>query len=63
MGIYRLSGEEITFYVTLDDNDSLPTIRFIQYIGHYSNWIGTEITLVKGIQKYQFDKFNLSSYL
>ena len=62
MGIYGLPGETITFYVTSDNTDPLPTIRFTQYIGHYSNWLGTEITLVKGRQKYQFDKFNVSSY-
>ena len=62
LGIYGLTGEIITFYVTSDDNDPLPTIRFTQYIGHYNNWLGSHINLIKGKQRYKYDNFNVSSY-
>ena len=62
MGIYGLPGEKITIYVTSDDSDPLPSIRFTQYIGHYSNWLGTEFTLVQGRQSYRFDNFTVSTY-
>ena len=62
MGIYGLPGEKITFYVTGDSSDPLPSIRFTQYIGHYSNWLGTEFTLVQGRQTYSFDNFTVSTY-
>ena len=62
LGIYALANEKVTFYVTGDDNDPLPTIRFTQYIGHYSNWLGTTITLVKGRQSYTYDNFPVSTY-
>ena len=61
MGIYGLPGEKITFYVTANDNDPLPRIRFTQYIGDYYNWLGTEISLVKGKQSYKFDNFTVST--
>ena len=62
MGIYGLPGEKITIFVKSDDSDPLPSIRFTQYIGHYSNWLGTEFTLVQGRQSYTFDNFTVSSY-
>ena len=62
MGIYALPGEKITFYVTSEDNDKLPYIRFTQYIGHYNNWLGTEVALKKGKQSYYCNNFNVSSY-
>ena len=62
MGIYALPGEKITFYVTGEDNDKLPYIRFTQYIGHYNNWLGTEVALKKGKQSYYCNNFNVSSY-
>ena len=62
MGIYGLPGEKITVYVMSDDSDPLPSIRFTQYIGHYSNWLGTEFTLVQGRQSYYFDNFTVSTY-
>ena len=48
MGIYGLPGEKIIIFLKSDDSDSLPSIRFTQYIGQYSNWLGTEFTLVQG---------------
>ena len=62
IGIYGLPGETIIFYVTSDENDPLPTIRFTQYIGHYNNWLGRQINLVKGRQSYQYDNFTVNSY-
>ena len=62
MGIYGLPGEKITIFVKSDDSDPLPSIRFTQYIGHYSNWLGTEFTLVQGRQSYTFDNFTVSTY-
>ena len=62
MGIYALAGEKITFYVTGEENDNLPYIRFTQYIGHYSNWLGSEISLKIGKQSYKCNNFNVSFY-
>ena len=62
MGIYGLPGEKLTFFVKSDDSDPLPSIRFTQYVGHYSNWLGTEFTLVQGRQSYTFDNFTVSTY-
>ena len=62
IGIYGLPGETIIFYVTSDENDPLPNIRFTQYIGHYNNWLGRQINLVKGRQSYQYDNFTVNSY-
>ena len=62
LGIFALANEKITFYVTAEDNDPLPSIRFTQYIGHYSNWLGTEFTLKKGKQTYICNNFDVSSY-
>ena len=62
MGIYGLPGEKLTFFVKSDVSDPLPSIRFTQYVGHYSNWLGTEFTLVQGRQSYTFDNFTVSTY-
>ena len=62
MGIYGLPGEKFTIFVKSDNSDPLPSIRFTQYIGHYSNWLGTEFTLVQGRQSYTFDNFTVSTY-
>ena len=61
-GIYALANETITIYATGDNSDPLPTIVFTQYIGHYSNWIGSSFNLVKGRQTYICDNFNVNSY-
>ena len=62
LGIYALANETITFYVTGEDNDPMPLIRFTQYIGHYSNWLGKEFTLRKGKQTYIYNNFQVNSY-
>ena len=62
LGIYALANETITFYATGEDSDPMPLIRFTQYIGHYSNWLGTEFTLKKGKQIYTFNNFDVSNY-
>ena len=62
IGIYGLANEDITFYVTGEDNDPMPSIRFSQYIGNYDNWLSKEISLQKGKQVYTFNNFDVSSY-
>ena len=62
LGIYVLANEEINIYVTGDINDPLPKIRFSQYIGHYSNWLGSEINLIKGKQSLVCNNFNVTKY-
>ena len=62
LGIFAFANEPMNVYVTGDKDDPLPRIRFTQYIGLYSNWLGNEISLVKGRQNLVCNNFNVESY-
>ena len=60
-GIYGRSNETITVYVKKgNEKDPLPSIRFTQYIGRWSNWLGKINTLKEGEQTLVFDNFEIT---
>ena len=60
-GIYGRSNETITVYVKKgDEKDPLPSIRFTQYIGRWSNWLGKINNLKEGEQTFVFDNFEIT---
>lgn len=61
-GIFAKPGEQITIYVEASENDPLPTICFSQNEGHWGNWLGSEITLVRGKNVVSAPSFVNSSY-
>ena len=60
-GIYGRANEVFTIHVKKGNtNDPLPSIRFLQHIGYWSNWLGKEITLKEGTQTITVDNFQLT---
>ena len=58
-GIYAYSNETIIIYVQSNDEDPLPSIRFSQYIGKYSNWLAKPIQLQKGKNILKVPEFDI----
>ena len=62
-GIFGLSLENITVYVDAkDDEINLPSIRFSQYRGIYSNWLSSPYKLKKGKNIFVFPFFDTHQY-
>ena len=59
-GIYGFSGDNITIYVQAKKDDNLPSIRFSQYIGKYSNFLSNLFKLKKGKNILQIPNFDIS---
>ena len=59
-GIYGFSGDNITIYVQAKKDNNLPSIRFSQYIGKYSNFLSNLFKLKKGKNILQIPNFDIS---
>ena len=59
-GIYGFSGDNITIYVQAKKDDKLPSIRFSQYIGKYSNFLSNLFKLKKGKNILKIPDFDIS---
>ena len=62
-GIFGLSNEKIIIYVDANNDEiNLPTIRFSQFIGIYSNWLSSPFKLHKGKNILLFPNYNTQNY-
>ena len=62
IGVSANAGDEINIYVTGNENDPLPKIRFSQHMGHWRSWMGGEIQLSLGKNTFTVPSFYHSDY-
>lgn len=61
-GIWALAGDTVTVYVTANEGDPLPKIRFSQHIGHWRSWLGGEQSLSLGKNTFVVPNFYHEEY-
>ena len=60
-GIYGISNQTITVFVKKGNtNDPLPSLRIMQHIGHWRNWLGKTNYLKEGEQTITVDDFKIT---
>ncbi len=61
-GISARANEVVSIYVEADEGDPLPRIRFSQFYGHWSKWLGGEIQLSRGLNRFTVPYLQNDSY-
>ena len=61
-GIFGLTGEKITIYLSAKNEDKLPKIRFSQHIGLWSSWNSPDLNLKIGKNLFTFPNFINNAY-
>lgn len=61
-GIAVRAGESVKIYVEGQEGDPLPSVRFSQFYGHWSSWLGGEIKLSLGTNVLTVPDFKTDSY-
>ncbi len=61
-GIAARADEVVNIYVEAEEGDPLPRIRFSQFYGHWSKWLGGEIRLSRGLNRLTVPYLKNSSY-
>lgn len=61
-GLLAYAGQEVTIYVTANEGDPLPRIRFSQHMGSWRKWLGGEQQLKLGKNTFTVPNFKHDDY-
>lgn len=61
-GIYARPKEKIIIYTKFNKGDKLPCIKFSQFLGNSSDWLGAQYCITKSKEIFTVNDFNVDSY-